>query len=438
MRTLSINMSGVILAAALLHAQSQPRYIVTDLGPAGTPFAQATGVTNNGLVTGFFTVSDGTSHAALWDHGILTDISKPGLGGPNSGAGNANEFGQVFGDGETGLKDPNNENFCGFGTGLQCVAWVWQSGVMTALPTIKGADGKFGTNSAWGQINNMGAMAGFAENSNKDSECPGKVAVNGTGPQELDFEAVVWGPKRGEMRVLQPLPGDSVSMAFGINDLGEVVGTSGRCGNTVLPGFAAGPHAVRWGLDGSVRDLGNFGGTSNPDMLGVGTNACSINNQGQIAGQAVLKGNQVFHPFLWTEGTGMQDLGVLKGDLVGAALSMNNRGQIVGASVSAPGPATGDPRAFFWEGNVMYDLNDLVQLDAPLYLLTAFSISDSGEIAGFGVDDDGNLHGFLAAPNRGQNGGLFTAAAPGSKQRQAMSVEARRFFLQHFNGNTVR
>ena len=31
-------------------------------------------------------------------------------------------------------------------------------------------------------------------------------------------------------------------------------------------------------------------------------------------------------------------------------------------------------------------------------LLTAFSINDSGEIAGFGVTSDGEIHAFLAAP----------------------------------------
>ena len=52
---------------------------------------------------------------------------------------------------------------------------------------------------------------------------------------------------------------DSVGMAFGINDLGEAVGISGRCANTILPGFAAGPHVVLWESDGSVHDLANLG-----------------------------------------------------------------------------------------------------------------------------------------------------------------------------------
>jgi hypothetical protein len=39
------------------------------------------------------------------------------LGGANSAAGAINDFGTVAGQAETGAADPNNENFCGYGTG---------------------------------------------------------------------------------------------------------------------------------------------------------------------------------------------------------------------------------------------------------------------------------------------------------------------------------
>jgi hypothetical protein len=50
-------------------------------------------------------------------------------------------------------------------------------------------------------------------------------------------------------------------MALWINDLGQAVGVSGRCGNTNLPGVAYGPHAVLWEKDGTPIDLGNLVGT---------------------------------------------------------------------------------------------------------------------------------------------------------------------------------
>lgn len=386
----------------------QPRrYTLTDLGPASTPFSQATGVNNPGLVTGLDLAPDGTQHAVLWYEGMFTDISQPGLGGPNSGAGGVNQFGQVIGVAETPDTDPNNENFCGYGTGLQCLTFLWQNGVMTPLPTLGG------TNANYGGINNRGEVVGFAEENTVDSECPGTVAVNGLGPQVLDFEAVVWGPGPGEIRKLQPLKGDSVGFACSINDSSQVVGTSGKCSNTILPGPAAGPHAVLWEKDGSVHDLGNLGGTVNPAVLAVGNAALSINNRGQVSGVSALPASTAtgcpgdppnpvcfpFHPFLWTQETGMRDLGVLPGDFVGAGLAINNNGEVVGPSFSSPGPTSGNPRAFLWRNGKMHDLNALVPPDSSLYLLIAYGINDSGEIAGFGVDaSTGDAHAFLATP----------------------------------------
>src|ERR1700720_810934 len=137
------------------------------------------------------------------------------------------------------------------------------------------------------------------------------------------------GAKTCEIRKLSPLKGDSVGIAGSINESSQVVGTSGKCSNTILPGPTAGPHAVVWESDGSVHDLGNLGGTVNPAMLAVGNGALGINSRGQITGVSALQGNTTFHPFLWTKQEGMRDLGVLPGDLVGAGLAINKKGEIV-------------------------------------------------------------------------------------------------------------
>lgn len=360
----------------------------------------------------------------------MTDISQPGLGGPNSGAGGVNKFGQIIGSAETAANDPNNENFCGYGTGKQCLTFLWDFGVMTPLPTLGG------TNSNYGGINNLGEVAGIAE-TNQRTGCASGVAANGTGPQVLNFEAVVWGPAPSQIRELSPLPGDTVGMANGINDAGQAVGASGTCANTVIPGFAAAPHAVLWESDGTPHKLPSLGG-SDPDttVLGAGNVGFVINNSGIVAGQATLSDNKTFHPVLWEDGI-VSDLGVLKGDLVGAALGLNNRGEVVGASVSAPGPATGNPRAYVWRNGVMTDLNTLVPADSPLYLLTASAINDSGEIVGFGVTDDGELHGFLATPCSASSGACGSASATSvtgaetlKKRKVVLSEDARNALLR--------
>ena len=250
---------------------------------------------------------------------------------------------------------------------------------MTPLPTLGGVNGGVSA------INNQGEAAGVAENSVSDSTC--------IKPLQHHFEAVIWGPKRGEIRELRPLPGDSVAFAFWLNDNGQVVGTSGLCENTLPTGVVSGPHAVLWEKDGSVHDLGNLGGTVNTDLVAVGNRAIGINNQGEVVGGSTLPGNTTAHAFLWTKETGMRDLGTLPGDFNSGALGINDKGQVVGVS----NDLSGNPRAFLWQkGMGMTDLNKLVVKDSPLYLLFAAGIDSRGEIAGFGLTSTGDVHAFLA------------------------------------------
>jgi uncharacterized membrane protein len=130
-----------------------------------------------------------------------------------------------MGQAETSAKDPNNENFCAYGTGLQCVVFRWQNGVIAQLPTLGGVDAGVGS------INNQGEVAGYAEHKTRDPKCPSGVALNGSGPQVVDYEAVIWGPGKNEIRELRPLPGDTVGVASWINDKGQAAGMSNpaRC-----------------------------------------------------------------------------------------------------------------------------------------------------------------------------------------------------------------
>jgi uncharacterized membrane protein len=399
------------MTALLMTAQRNtpsPKYTVYDLGPTGNLYSTGSDVNDWGVVVGSETVSENgvsQAHAALWYRDTLLDIKQladerqPGLLGPNSAGGAINDSGLVLLGGETTSPDPNNENFCGYGTGLQCVAMLWSKGVLSVLPNPLG-----GTNTGVGWINGKGEVAGFAENSVRDPECL-RASPNGTGPQVLDYEAIVWGPAPGQFRQLPPLRGDTVSLAEDINDVGQVVGVSGSCGNTVFSSGTAGPHAVLWEPDGTVHDLGNFGGTSNPSILGVGNAAIGINNEGVVVGTSAPPGDTVNQPFIWTRKNGMQHLPLLPGDVVGAGLDINNRGEVVGASISPGGIASGNPSAVVWhqgaEGPVT-DLNEFLAPDSPFaVLLTAFGINDEGKIVGFGATTSGDVHAFVAFPCEG-------------------------------------
>jgi probable HAF family extracellular repeat protein len=216
----------------------------------------------------------------------------------------------------------------------------------------------------------------------------------------LDFEAVIWGPKPGQKRQLPPLPGDTVGEGIWINDLGQAVGVSGSCADTAIPPFVAGPHAVLWDVNGTPHDLGNLGGTANHALLGIGNAALSMNNKTQMTGASALPGSTNNHAFLWTKETGkMRDPGTLEGDVNSAGLAINNRGEVVGDSVDGD-LATGNPCPFLWQNGTMSDLNALVPADTTMYLLGSFGINDQGYIVGFGLDlNTFEVHAFLATPS---------------------------------------
>jgi probable HAF family extracellular repeat protein len=412
--------AGVMIAA--MAAAQTPRYTVTDLGtlPGGN-FSQATSISNNGFLTGLSSGADGSQHAVLWYQGRMIDISKPGVLGPNSGAFAINLFGQAAVQAESTQKDPNKENFCAYGTGLKCLPFFWQGGVLTPLPTLGG------NNASVGPINNLGEVAGFAENDTRDPACPNEMSPGGTGPQVLDYEAVVWGPRQGQTRVLRPFPGDTVGMALWLNDLGQAVGATGTCANSALPPLAFGAHAVLWERDGSVRDLGNLGSKA----VNI---AFSINNLGQVVGFSSLTDQSTpfdgTHAFLWTRETGkMRDLGTLSGDAVSGGESINDKGDVVGLSFDHEG----NPRPFLWRNGSLFDLNDLVPAGTPLYLLGAFSINFRGEIAGFGVTEGGDVHAFVAIPANVDRG--FERQSPEEsderpRARVALSDSARELVHQ--------
>jgi probable HAF family extracellular repeat protein len=355
-------------------------YTVTDLGtlPGGS-FSQAVqGNTDNGLIAGLSDTAGGDTHAVLWQFGQTIDLATPAFGGPNSAAVGLNSWGAVVGQAET--SEPDEEDWCGDGSGFRCVPFLWQNGIMNQLPTLGGPNGVVDT------VNNSGLIVGIAQTAARDSSC--------LPPRTHPYQGVVWGPAPGQIRVLRPLPGDTVSLPFWINDSGQAVGASGLCSNTVVTGVLAGPHAVLWDSDGTPFDLGSLGGTVDPSLFAVGNRGTYINNRGEVVGGSALEGNRTGHAFLWTRDAGMKDLGVLAGDSNTGAIAINDRGEVVGAS----NDDQGNSRAFIWRNGLMTDLNSLAPSDSPLYLLVAAGINNSGEIVGWGATKSGDVHAFLATP----------------------------------------
>ena len=359
-------------SAAQEESRPEPRYRVTDLGVFGTGNnSGGYGINNAGWVTGCSNlVPNGEQHAFIWyGFGPLIDLGTLDAG-PWSCADGPNAFGEAAILAGTSEPAFMSEDFCGAGNHLQCLAAVWKNGRLTALPTLPG-----GNNSQTYWLNNLGQVVGFSENGTPDPTC-----ATATPYQQLQFEAVTWGPN-SEIQQLRPLEGDTVGFAWGINDNGQAVGGSGLCSNTSLPPVnPRSPHAVLWDTDGSPIDLGHLEGVP----AGVYNLATSINSRGEVVGFAQASdGTQ--HGFLWTKDTGMQDIGGFPGAVNGTGApccnTINNNGEIVGFSIDA----NFNDRALIFLDKKAVDLNNFIPADSPLYLTASESLNDSGQITGTAI-----------------------------------------------------
>ncbi|MGH8775765.1 MAG: hypothetical protein ACRDWI_11510 [Jiangellaceae bacterium] len=380
----ALALSLMIAAGATVPAQADQRhrdtvYEITELdGPGGTSSAGRS-INNRGWVAGTSLATGGdVMRATLWHKGSPLDLGT--LGGPNSAVlwPVKSTSGMIVGVTETADLDPRDEAwscaaFFPSDTEHACVGFVWERGVMRALPTFGGTHG-FATGA-----NNRGQVVGWAETPDPDSTC--------NPPQVLGFHAAMWDTRRDRMQELLPLTGDTASAATAINDRGQVVGISGDCANAV-GGFSA-RHAVLW-KHGEVTEIGDLGGEAwNTPM--------AINHRGVVVGfanQAGTEGGAFFEEaFRWTERHGVQPLGMLPGDVRSQALGINGRGQVVGRSRGA----TGDT-AVVWHDDVLTDLNTL----APGYdghLVFANDINDAGVITGQAISaESGAAVTFVATP----------------------------------------
>ena len=231
--------------------------LMTPLPPfAGGYNSYATGANNRGQVVGWAEngVHDSTCNlafqilqfrAALWEpNGEMREL--PPLPGDSTSAATAiNDSGQVVGI----------SGACGIGVGDVSAAHavIWENGVPTRIPDFGGH--------AWNTptaINNDGVVVGFSL----------PAAADGT----RFYRAFVWTKENGT-KMLDQIPGDVRSAAFGINEDGAIVGLS-RTPGALL-------RAVIWDdPDAAIKNLNDLTVAGSPYL----TIAGDVNAGGEIAG----------------------------------------------------------------------------------------------------------------------------------------------------------
>jgi len=358
-----------------------------DLGvlPDGASSA-STWISANGLVSGYSQNGETDPlipgfpevRAVLWQNGGITDLGVL-EGGYESIAQAVNNRGQVVGL----FTNTNVDPFSMLGLGYQARAFIWQKGVMQDLGTLGGPDAQAVL------INERGQVVGWSYTNSDPGACSGSGLA-------LTTDSFIWEEGKG-MNDLGNF-GGTCTLAADINNRGQVVGTSWLAGDLVF-------HAFLW-ENGILHDLGvSFGGNSG---------ALAINQAGDAVGFGYPAGATAHHAALWRRTGQTKDLGILFSGDSAYGFSVNAKLQVVGREFSPGGAAT----AFFWENDSMVDLNTLIPPGSSLYLTDPVTINDRGEVAGDGVDANGNVHAFLLIPCDENHAGvegcdysLFDAAA---------------------------
>ncbi|SFH58281.1 PEP-CTERM protein-sorting domain-containing protein [Nitrosospira sp. Nsp14] len=207
--------------------------------------------------------------------------------------------------------------------------------------------------------------------------------VGTTYPSNGNLRAFIAGPNGMDMRDLGTLGGD-LGSAFDINDAGQVAGWS--TAETSQYAFITGPDGI------GMRNLGTLGGSW--------SNAYGINDRGQVVGESLTDGDNLSRAFITgPDGMGMRNLGSLGGSSSAAwssARGINNVGQVTGFSTTGE-ESDLPPRRAFITGPDGAGMRDLGTLGG--YHSYAEDINDPGQVAGWSYTAEGFTHAFITGPD---------------------------------------
>ena len=214
----------------------------------------------------------------------------------------------------------------------------------------------------WYTVKDLGALPGDTDSLATGLNNLGDVVGWSSGPE--GYRGFVY-TAGGGMVALPGLPDRPRAFPRDINDAGDIVGTADMGGVDL-------GHAVRW-RSGIPQDLGTL--PNGPYSAGWG-----INGAGDIAGSSwtQVNGINIEHAFVFTDATGMVDLAPAGGDAY--AHDINDAGQVTGYRLA------GGYRAFRWQGGAFQDLGVLPGMAHSF----GFAIEPGGAVAGSSSSASGN------------------------------------------------
>ena len=269
-------------------------------------------------------------------------------------------------------------------------------------------------------VHNLGALGGTSSSANGINN-KGWVSGSANIPGDTFQHGFLWTEEDG-MKDLGTLGGPNSLVNWPVKDgRGLIVGVSETSMTDSLgENFCFfGNHLTCLGFlwqDGAMTPLPTLGGNN--------SFASGINNRGQAVGIAenttpdpCLTAPQVldWKPVIWGPEKGeITELPLLPGDSTGAAIAINDKGQIAGASGICKSPSLANAvHAVLWDGGSVIDLGSLGGTTHN----AATAINGQGRVVGFSnLPGDTNSHAFLWTKNRGMKdlgtltGDVFSAA----------------------------
>jgi probable HAF family extracellular repeat protein len=320
------------LSSSELYTTDAPSYLVKDLGTLGGTNSLAYGINNSGWVTGYADMTGSTwtsMHAFLYDGTTMRDLGT--LGGSNSKANGINDSGWVVGyayivgdttshaflyDGTT-MRDLNSLTTLPTGAILSSAVGINDAGQIAGEMYMGNGDSHAYLYSG-GTVTDLGTLGGSYSEATGINNSGWVVGNSYTASYDLNHVFLYDGTTMRDLGAPYIEAGGfpGVSVAYGMNDIGQIVGFA------YFPGMIRDPFLYSGGV---WTDLGNLGGRRGW--------ANGINSSGQVVGMSPdVSGDQRL-AFLYSGGV-MYDLNNLisssSGLVLTDAFGINDAGQIVG------------------------------------------------------------------------------------------------------------